>query len=636
MTVVVATAGHVDHGKSTLIRALTGTDPDRLPEERRRQMTIDLGYAFLRQPDGSELDFIDAPGHEDYVGNMIVGAAAADAALLVVAADEGIRQQTEEHVRVLRALRVSPVVVAIAKVDRLTACAQDRRERLASLTTAITALVDEPARIVAVSALTGEGLAELVGALDVVNQQLLATTTPRPSGYARIAIDRTFVMRGRGLVVTGTLRGHLERGAVVRLAPGGLPARVRELQVHGEPFDRVSGGRVAANLVGVDGGAVRRGIILERGGAVEGADRLLACLDGDIGAWRSGGRQDGRLHLGSGQAMVSIRKLASATGGRVIASMSLDRPLATAPGDRFVLRRPSPAAVLGGGFVIALGAARFPRRISSTDAENLALDRDPHAHVAALVRMRGACPTSEMRRIIASHGLTTDALCATGDVMEIGEWCVSGDIFAAAAGAFGMAVAEHAAPDRSGLPVWQARSVIAQVVRRTTSLPKSQTQRIAIALLEPLLKVTESRTTHDGVVLPARLPEPPDKLREAIDQLTRLLDSRSPPSLEAAVQLAGTPKTAIDWLERAGRIRRFPGGLALTVLAHREMEAIACELATRGPVTPAALRNAAGTTRRFAVAVLEDLDRRGVLRRGPEGHVLVRQEAIQSRTQHVD
>ena len=244
MTVVVGTAGHIDHGKTTLLRALTGIDADRLPEERRRGMTIDIGYAHLALPDGTELDFVDVPGHDRLVGNMLVGAGEIDAALLVVAADDGLRAQTHEHIDLLDALDVRHALVAITKADlvaeaRIAEVCEAVAARLAS-----TALAGAP--IVVVSGSTGDGIEELRAGLVGLRDRVLAdpawlALSARP---VRLAVDRAFRIKGRGTVVTGTLRGGpLARGATLQVVPGDADVRVREIQVHGAPVEEVAGRR---------------------------------------------------------------------------------------------------------------------------------------------------------------------------------------------------------------------------------------------------------------------------------------------------------------------------------------------------------------------------------------------------------
>src|SRR4051812_29433894 len=247
-TVVVGTAGHIDHGKTRLLRALTGIDADRLPEEHRRGMTLDVGYAWLAFDDGAEIDFVDVPGHDRLVGNMLVGAGEIDAALLVVAADDGPRAQTHEHLELLDALGITPGVAVVTKIDLVPS------ERVSAVTAEVHALLEGTSLagspVVAVSATTGEGIELLHGRLVDLRDRVGLARSFATSAATRLAIDRVFTIRGRGTVVTGTLRGRpIERGALLRVVPGpAAGVRVREIQVHGGTVERAGAGRVALNV----------------------------------------------------------------------------------------------------------------------------------------------------------------------------------------------------------------------------------------------------------------------------------------------------------------------------------------------------------------------------------------------------
>src|SRR5688572_13500057 len=270
MTLVVGTAGHIDHGKTTLLRTLTGIDADRLPEERRRGMTIDVGYAHLDLDDGTTIDFVDVPGHDKLVGNMLVGAGEVDAAMLVVAADDGPRAQTLEHLALLDALGITPGIAVVTKVDavepaRVAAVVEAVADLLAP-----TSLAGSP--VVAASGVTGEGLDAVRAALD----DLHASHRP-PARPPTLAIDRVFSVKGRGAVVTGTLRGGpLARGDTLRLVPGDREVRVREIQVHRAVVDHVkSGGRTALNLAGIGAEELHRGMVLTADPMVTASDRAV-------------------------------------------------------------------------------------------------------------------------------------------------------------------------------------------------------------------------------------------------------------------------------------------------------------------------------------------------------------------------
>ncbi|HYN69747.1 MAG TPA: selenocysteine-specific translation elongation factor, partial [Candidatus Eisenbacteria bacterium] len=257
-TVVIGTAGHIDHGKTTLLRALTGIDADRLPEERARGMTIDVGYAHLVLPDGSALDFVDVPGHDRLVGNMLVGAGEIDAALLVVAADDGPRAQTLEHLELLDALGVRDGLGVITKIDLVDLARVDAVTSMVAGLLERTGLAGAP--VVAASAETGDGLDALRAELVALRNRVAARSLTRPAGPLRLAIDRTFAIKGRGSVVTGTLRGgSITAGTTLRLEPGGATVRVRDVQVHSAGVPAAEGGRTALNLAGITLAELQRG-----------------------------------------------------------------------------------------------------------------------------------------------------------------------------------------------------------------------------------------------------------------------------------------------------------------------------------------------------------------------------------------
>ena len=296
MTVVVGTAGHIDHGKTRLLHALTGIDADRLPEEQRRGMTIDVGYAHLDLEDGTSIDFVDVPGHDKLVGNMLVGAGEIDAVMLAVAADDGPRAQTHEHLALLDALAIGIGIVVITKVDAVGAervrAVRDQVETML----AATVLAGSP--ILAVSSLTGAGVEAVRDAVLVLRDQVRLPDRP-----ATLEIDRVFTAKGRGVVVTGTLRGGpLARGDTLGLIPSdGSRARIREIQVHGSPVERVErGGRTALNLGGVERAALHRGMVLTVDPEVTATDRVLVAFDGVVAD-----RAAGRVHAGQPRSMRS-------------------------------------------------------------------------------------------------------------------------------------------------------------------------------------------------------------------------------------------------------------------------------------------------------------------------------------------
>jgi len=394
---VVATAGHVDHGKSSLVQALTGVDPDRFPEEKARGLTIDLGFAFTTLPSGRLVGFVDVPGHTRFVKNMLAGVGAVDVALMVVAANEGWMPQSEEHAQILDLLDVHHGLVALTKTsladrDTIDLTRLEIEERL-----------DWP--IVEGDAIEGTGLDDVRATLDAV---LHAAPPPRDIGRPRLWVDRVFAARGAGTVVTGTLTGgDLERDETVRIEPGALEARVRSIESHHTALDRAaSGSRVALNLAGVSHDDLRRGAVVVRPGqwAVVGVvDVELRPLAGRTFARR--GRVD--VHVGSDEQTGRLRLLD--TEGRY-GRLALATPLPLAPGDRLVLRSSARQATIGGAVVLDVAPAR-----RTADA----VERLPLPLGARVLAARPWCSRADVER------LAGDAAALDGFAERAGEWYVA-------------------------------------------------------------------------------------------------------------------------------------------------------------------------------------------------------------------
>ncbi|MCB8985444.1 MAG: selenocysteine-specific translation elongation factor [Ardenticatenaceae bacterium] len=361
---VIGTAGHVDHGKSTLVEALTGIDPDRLTEEKEREMTIDLGFAWLSLGDGEEVGVVDVPGHRDFIENMLAGVGGIDLALFVVAADEGVMPQTREHLAILDLLNVQSGVVALTKVDLiddpdwLELVTLDLHDVLAG-----TALADAP--IMPVSARTGAGLDELRAVL----WERLTAVSPRPDlARPRLPIDRVFSLSGFGTVVTGTLNdGRFRLGDAVEIQPSGLKGRIRGLQTHKTKLETARpGSRVAINLTGVDRDQVQRGDVVAAPGILS-ATILLDVTYRHLADAPAPLKHnvEVKLFVGAAEVVARTRVLGAPQinpGEEGWLQLALEQPVAVARGDRFILRRPSPGATLGGGKVLDPHPGRRHRR----------------------------------------------------------------------------------------------------------------------------------------------------------------------------------------------------------------------------------------------------------------------------------
>jgi len=360
---VIGTAGHVDHGKSALILALTGIDPDRLREEKDRKMTIDLGFAWMNLPDGEEIGFVDVPGHRDFIENMLAGVGGIDAALFVVASDEGVMPQTREHLAILNLLELKEALIVLTKIDLiedeqwLDLVKEEMREILKN-----SSLANAP--FVSVSALTGEGLEELKSKLAAV----LLESNERPDlGKPRMSIDRVFTISGFGTVVTGTLvDGELRVGEEIEVLPHKLKGRIRGLQTHKKKVETViPGSRTAINITGIDVGSLKRGDIVAHPGVfststmVDVHYRHLTENDSNLKH-----DQQVKMFIGATQTIARVRVLGLdqiRPGEEGWLQLVLEDPIVAVRGDHYILRRPSPGATLGGGRIANPKPARRHR-----------------------------------------------------------------------------------------------------------------------------------------------------------------------------------------------------------------------------------------------------------------------------------
>lgn len=601
---VVATAGHVDHGKSTLVRALTGTDPDRLAEERTRGLTIELGYAWTDLPGVGRVAFVDVPGHERFLATMLAGVGPVPAVLLVVAADEGWRRQTGEHVAALDALGVRHGLVAVTRSDLADpgpATAQVA-ERLAATT-----LAGSPA--VAVSGTTGAGLDELRTALATLVRSLPA---PSASPRMRVFLDRVFTIRGSGTVVTGTLpTGSLRVGAAVTVGPAGQRASVRALETCEERVATVDAvARVAVNLRGVERADLRRGDPMltpdawHLTGEVDVEVRVPAGRDGaegpDMHGTDAGAALPAELvlHVGSAHRTARVRVLAGSAGR--FARLRFDPPLPLEPGDLGVLRDPGRHAVAAGITVRDVDPPPISVRGSARARSVELADLAPGDLRSALHHRRFASRTDLARR-----GVRVPSPLPA-DVVDLGGWLGDAQAWAEAVGRMRAAVAA----DRAADPV--TPGLAEQVAVAACGLPDP-------ALVVPLaaaagLDRRAGRLLAPGDTgggLPARLH---DAARELTEILTR--DPFAAPDAETltALGLAGRDLTV---LASAGVVVRLPGDVVLLPDATGRAARVLAGLDQ--PFTLSAARQALATSRRVAVPLLERLDADRVTVRGDGG-----------------
>jgi selenocysteine-specific elongation factor len=367
-SLVLGTAGHIDHGKSALVKALTGTDPDRLPEEKERGVTIELGFARLDLPSGRSMGVVDVPGHERFVRQMVAGATGIDVVLLVVAADDGIMPQTREHLAIIDLLGIPKGIVAISKADladdEWIALVSDDVERLLEGTSI------EGARVVPVSARTGRGLPELLAALDDASD---ATPSRQASLPMRLPVDRVFTIAGAGTVVTGTMwSGTARRDDAVEVLPSGRSGRIRSVQVHSLVVDEATAGqRVALNVAGLDRDEIARGDIVAAPGTLSVTDRFdgrFTYLPGNEKPFETGTRV--HVHHGTREVLGRVLLMDDLgelhPGHSALVQVRLEEPLAPRYDDRYIVRSYSPVSTIGGGVVLDVLP---PRRTTLRESE---------------------------------------------------------------------------------------------------------------------------------------------------------------------------------------------------------------------------------------------------------------------------
>lgn len=635
---ILATAGHVDHGKSSIVRALTGTDPDRLPEEKARGITIELGFAHLDLPAGTpnlhaadrySCGIVDVPGHEDFVRNMVAGVGAIDLAILVVAADDGWMPQTEEHLQILLHLGVTRAVVALAKID----LAEHLESRLLSIRQHLAGTAFESAPIVPVSVPHHQGL-------DALRLALASTLdhTPRPPdlGRPRLWIDRVFALRGVGTVVTGTLAGgSLRRGDPVTIQPRGQTAAIRACHAYGRELDQVQPGtRVALNLPDLptsDSDPLRG---LYRGDVVTTAATTDASNILDVWVTRSPRRSDPRsrtvrplgdgalvaVHLGSAHSHARLQRLEGgslAAGESGLAQLRLLQPLHAHAGDRFILRDTSQQSTLAGGIVLD---PEGPRR-RARDPHRLALlhqcAQDPTRADAFVELALATTPILDTRRLLERSRFAPRTviealgrLYAAHRLVLCESWAASSPAYTAARQHVQAAIEsfhrQH--PERPGLPITELRRLIHPHLPRPEAF-----DALVRALARDGSLVLEGATIRQHTHQPAL----PENLRLAVDHLrTRLAAHPLEPPARRELAPDALSQQALRHLMQRGEVVEIHPDLVLDATVLRAAKArVAALLRQRGAATAGEIRAHLGTTRRLAIPLLERWDREGFTRR---------------------
>jgi selenocysteine-specific elongation factor len=626
---LVGTAGHIDHGKTALVKALTGIDADRLPEEKRRGITIDLGFAHAEW-NGVRVSFVDVPGHERFVRNMLAGAGGIQAVLLVVAADESVMPQTREHFEIVRLLHLSSGIVAVTKVDRVApelveVTLSDVREL-----TRGSFLEDAP--VIPVSSRTGEGLEDLKAALVGLAER---SEGKRSGAATRLPIDRAFLVPGFGPVVTGSLvSGSIAREGRLELLPEGRSVRVRRLEVHGREEETARAGeRVSANLAGVELSDLRRGMVLASPSAFAVSPRLLARLEllSDAPRLRSGERV--AFHHDASEAVAGVRVLDGeeiAPGGSARVILRFARPIAAAPGDRFVVRRLSPVATIGGGTILDPRPAVIRGR--TDEARRRMLDGLEEGTLGQRLvlwieeaREQGAGEEDLARRSGSSTAGVREAL-----ERPLAE---------------GRIHAPRRSPDRY---------IAEEALSRLSARASTELQRLAAAaaggvgvsrgtLLQRVLPRADPRwaealeaalAARGALVIAGDEARVPGKTglegadRELSDRIVDLYRGRGldPPSpAEAAESVRHHTKVVeglIGYLVKTGRLVRLPGGW---IVARETVDHVVERLRASGKdsLDVAEFKQMFGLTRRLAIPLLEHLDGTKVTRRvGDRRHIV--------------
>lgn len=626
---VIGTAGHVDHGKSTLVEALTGVHPDRLKEEQEREMTIDLGFAWLtlpeaaRLPDADEIGIVDVPGHRDFIDNMLAGVGGIDAALFVIAADEGVMPQSREHLAILDLLEIQTGVIALTKIDLV-----EDSDWLDLVEEEVLQLIQgtalEGASIVRVSAISGAGLEDLIMEISAA----LAQRPPRPDlRKPRLPVDRVFTIAGFGTVVTGTLSdGHLSVGDEVIVLPGDLGGRIRGIQNHQQKAETAQpGSRTAVNVSGLDKDQILRGNVLAHPGdylptrRIDVEVRLLPDAEAPIKH-----DMEAKLFVGAAEALARIRLLGSEIlrpGESGWLQLELREPVVATRGDRYILRRPSPGATLGGGRVLDPHPAGRHRRFSAailTRMEALAAG-SPKDILLQTIQGDGPAPYQE---IADQSGLLADDFegalqnaLSSGTIRILGtsdnspkensilatevQWqtmrsdCVDE-----------IAAYHHETPLRKGIPKEELRSRLKLDADLFQALVRILIKKGELTDLGPVLALS----SHEIRFNPAQ--------EEAIRSLDRKFaaNPNSPPSVKEAKATVG--KDVYDGLvQLEALVPVSPDVVYRKEDYDRIVANIKTGLSGGGTISVAEFRDQYHTSRKYALALLEHLDEIGVTRR---------------------
>jgi len=612
--IIVGTAGHIDHGKTALIRALTGTDADRLAEEKRRGITIDLGFAHLQLTKDIRLGFIDVPGHERFVRNMLAGAAGIDMVLFVIAADESIKPQTREHFEICRMLGVQSGVIALTKADLADPDLLELVRLEVDEFVAGSFLADAP--VVAVSSATGAGIQELRAALA---NQANAVREKNASGWFRLPVDRAFTMKGFGTVVTGTLvSGVLTREQEVELYPVGRRLRVRGLQVYGASTSRARAGeRTAVNLADIEPAEIRRGMVLSEPGRFRQVTGFDCRLDLLPSAKPLKNNAPVHLHTGAAEIEAEVRFLDRRTalqpGSAAWARLALHEPALVLPGDRFIVRMFSPVVTIGGGIVADIARRRYRRGDDYGARLETLLRGDAAARVELLVgeKLDGV----EEAELIALTGLRE--LPKTASVEHAGKWRISAPRVVALKRAISGSVREF----------HREHSLLPGIPKQDL---KGHIMPSAAAEVFDYILTTSPELIQDGEVVRLRthrvvLKIDEEQARTAIGNAFETAGLTAP-AVQEVLKSSGIEtaraRTILQILLREGKLVKISDELVLPATALAKLRS---ELASkRGQKFGVPeFKDWTAVSRKYAIPLLEYLDREHVTRREGDQRVIL-------------
>jgi len=636
-SLIVGTAGHIDHGKSALVRALTGTDPDRLPEEKRRGITIDLGFADL-ELDDLRIGFVDVPGHERFIKNMLAGAHGIDLLALVIAADEGVMPQTREHFDICRLLGVRNGLVVITKSDlvdeEMLVLVEDEAREL----TAGSFL--ESAPVLAVSSRTGVGLDQLKSRLSELGKRV----SPRSQEFVtRLPIDRAFSMKGFGAVVTGTLiSGKIKEGDELELLPAQMNVRVRGLQVHNKSVPEAQAGqRTAVNLAGVDTAQIERGMVLAPAGRLrptQVVDVWIDVLPGASRAVRSRSRV--RFHIGAAEVLGRVRvldgpsQIEAGSGG--LAQLRLEAPVVAVHGDRFILRTYSPAETIAGGLILDPFATRHRARDLARAREILRLlsGEERAAKFTGFVRAAGDRGL-RLADLAAATGWTNEVLDAVASAVKAqGRVIETNGVYLARESFDRFTDAVVAALDQHHKREPLARGILRETLREKV-FARSFPEVFAgvIARLEADGKVVSEKDIVRLSEHSVGLSEQDLALSKRIEEIY-LAAGVEAPSLDEAMTKANVPaaqraqaRKLLQLLLEEKKLVRIQGDMFMhsqvVVDLKAKLHAYASQHEPDRLIDVPAFKDLAGVSRKYAIPLLEFFDREQVTRRAGDKRLIL-------------